>query len=91
MEKLLNFFRALDYAWKCGAAVSCDYSSDNFSSADWDWWTIIPGETDFNVSPEGITVNGSFYSWTICSNSFSVCPIRSRNHLGCPIATFNTL
>lgn len=90
MEKLLNFFRAYDHAWKCGAAVSCDYSYDNYSSTDWDWWTIIPGKTYFNVSLDGITVHNTFYPWGICSNSFSVCPIISPNHLGCPIATFNT-
>ena len=87
MEKLLQFFRALECARKCGCALSCDYSYDNFASTEWDWWTLIPGKTDFCVSPAGIFINDAFYSWTICS-SFRICPVLGKNRLGLAITTF---
>lgn len=87
MEKLLRFFRALEYARERGYALSCDYSYDNFASADWDWWTIYPGKTDFCVSPEGILIDGNYYPWSICSR-ITVHHIISGKHLGRAISSF---
>ena len=90
MRKINAFLLALDYARRCGAVVSCDYSYNGFSSDDWDWWTINPEKTSFTISRKGITVDGTFYPWGICGKSFSVCPILSENHIGSAIKTFNS-
>ena len=90
MRKINAFLLALDYARRCRAVVSCDYSYNGFSSDDWDWWTINPEKTSFTISRKGITVDGAFYPWGICGKSFSVCPILSENHIGSAIKTFNS-
>jgi hypothetical protein len=86
MKALIAFLRAYAFAYANGLAVSFDYG--DFSSPDWDFITVTPKVTKFTATKEGITINGEFIPWAICS-SFSCCPIIAENHTGVSVKTYH--
>ena len=87
MKELIAFSHAFSYAQRNGLAITIDYG--DFGDPDgWDWITIIPETTTFNVSNIGININGQFIPWDITDGAFECCPIISEGHTGVAVKIF---
>jgi hypothetical protein len=92
MLQIVRFVVAVVYATIKKGCVSFDYSEYNFMDPDWETWCVIPFESNWKISREGITLNGwKLCQWKYCS-SFSVCPYHTEEdgflHIGLAIKSF---